>query len=43
MQREMYIWINLSRGKEAMKYTFAREEEISYAPSFTFMGFQYAR
>ena len=34
---------NLRGAKEAMKYTFAREEEISYAPSFTFMGFQYAK
>lgn len=34
---------NLRGAKEAMKYIFAREEEISYAPSFTFMGFQYAK
>ncbi|MDO4272980.1 MAG: family 78 glycoside hydrolase catalytic domain [Eubacteriales bacterium] len=34
---------NLRGVKQAVKYTFAREEEIVYKPSFTFMGFQYAK
>ena len=34
---------NLRGVKEAMKYTFARDEEITYKPCFTFMGFQYAK
>lgn len=34
---------NLRGVKQAMKYTYARDEKITYKPSFTFMGFQYAK
>lgn len=34
---------NLRGAKEAMKYTFAREEEVEHTTTFTFMGFQYAK
>lgn len=34
---------NLRGVKQAMKYTFAKDGEITYKPSFTFMGFQYAK
>ena len=33
---------NLREAKAAMKYTFAREEAITWNPTFTYMGFQYA-
>lgn len=33
---------NLREAKAAMKYTFAREETITWNPTFTYMGFQYA-
>lgn len=34
---------NLRGAKQAMKYTFAKDGEITYKPSFTFMGFRYAQ
>lgn len=34
---------NLRGARESMKYTFAKDGEITYAPVFTFMGFQYAK
>ncbi len=34
---------NLRTAKEAMVYTFGRDGEITYRPSFTFMGFQYVK
>lgn len=34
---------NLRGAKETMTYIFANDGEIEYHPSFTFMGFQYAR
>lgn len=34
---------NLRGAKESMKYTFAKEGEVEYTTTFTFMGFQYAK
>ncbi|MFA9376951.1 MAG: family 78 glycoside hydrolase catalytic domain [Lachnotalea sp.] len=34
---------NLRGAKQRMLYTFKEKEEIEYHPSFTFMGFQYAK
>lgn len=34
---------NLRSAKEQMKYTFAKEGEITWHPRFTYMGFQYAQ
>ncbi|HIT88827.1 MAG TPA: family 78 glycoside hydrolase catalytic domain, partial [Candidatus Merdenecus merdavium] len=34
---------NLRGAKQSLTYTFAREEEIQYHPTFTFMGFQFAK
>lgn len=34
---------NLRGAKQAMKYTFAKDGCIIYKPSFTFMGFRYAK
>lgn len=34
---------NLRGVKQAMKYTFAKDGEAVYKPSFTFMGFRYAK
>ena len=34
---------NLRGAKQAMKYTFAKDGKITYKPSFTFMGFRYAK
>ena len=34
---------NLRHARATMIYRFAREEEITYTPHFTFMGFRYAR
>lgn len=34
---------NLRGAKESIKYIFSQNGKISYAPSFTFMGFQYAK
>ena len=33
---------NLRAAKATMKYTFAREETVTWHPTFTYMGFQYA-
>ncbi|MDO4305328.1 MAG: family 78 glycoside hydrolase catalytic domain [Eubacteriales bacterium] len=33
---------NLRKAKATMKYTFAREETVTWHPTFTYMGFQYA-
>lgn len=33
---------NLREARTEMKYTFAREETITWHPRFTYMGFQYA-
>lgn len=34
---------NLRGAKEQMRYIFAEEKEVEYYPSFTFMGFQFAK
>ncbi|WP_099469739.1 alpha-L-rhamnosidase [Konateibacter massiliensis] len=34
---------NLRGAKETLRYTFGREGKITYSPSFTFMGFRYAK
>ena len=34
---------NLRGAKEQIKYTFAESKTVEYHPSFTFMGFQYAK
>ena len=34
---------NLRKAKETLVYTFGKDETITYRPSFTFMGFQYAQ
>lgn len=34
---------NLRGAKQTMKYTFAKDGEITFRPIFTFMGFQYAK
>ena len=34
---------NLRSAKESMTYIFGKDGEISFAPSFTFMGFRYAK
>lgn len=34
---------NLRGAKQAMKYTFAKDGQITYKPFFTFMGFRYAK
>ena len=33
---------NLRKAKTTMKYTFAREERVTWHPRFTYMGFRYA-
>lgn len=34
---------NLRGAKERMTYTFGKDGEVTYHPSFTFMGFRYAK
>lgn len=34
---------NLREARAEMKYTFAREETVTWHPRFTYMGFQYAQ
>lgn len=34
---------NLRGAKQSIDYTFGRDGEVEYHPSFTFMGFRYAR
>ena len=34
---------NLRGAKESLKYTFAENKEVTYAPSFTYMGFRYVK
>lgn len=34
---------NLRGAKESIKYTFAEDKHVLYEPSFTFMGFRYAK
>ena len=44
MDADGNVYLDNLRGvKQAMKYTFAEDGVITYKPSFTFMGFRYAK